>query len=221
MTCQFSLEHYAEILESNVRRFGSVKERRQVIIAHDIDILPKYALAMAELEFNVGVTSTYYILPHADFYNATSPENIETWKKISEMGHQLGFHYDGGCAPDLTIAHKSLKKSVKGLSDEIALHLNGLTPQPTIPDRLHERRTLDKEGYVYIADSGGWWRDRCICQHKNEKLLFVCHPVWWSIGTESFDRLEIDLRTVNNKLRVKWDKMLAIHRQGRPIENES
>lgn len=213
MKCEFSLEHYAEIMESNVRRFGSIRERRQVVIAHDIDILPKYALAMAELEFNVGVTSTYYILPYAEFYNSTSPENIEVWKQISEMGHELGFHYDGRYAPDLTVAHKSLKNSIPKLGNEIALHLNGLTPQPEIPSHLHDRRIMDKEGYNYLADSGGWWRDRCICQHKGEKILFVCHPVWWSIGTENLDRLEIDLRTANSKMRVKWDGLVYNHRK--------
>lgn len=213
MNCEFSLHHYKEILESQPTKFGSARERKQIILAHDIDILPLYALRMARLENTLGVNATYYVLPYSDFYNASSPENMEIWKEMREMGHEIAFHYDGRYAPKLDIAHRNFCMTFETTSPEVALHLNGLTPQLEIPAYLHDRRAFQKENYQYIADSGGWWRDGCVCQKLDKKLIFVCHPVWWNIGTVSLDQLMFDAFGVLVRARNKWDALIEHHRK--------
>jgi hypothetical protein len=213
MNCSFTLEHYKEILSTDPSKFGSAKERKQIILAHDIDLLPLYALRMARLENSLGVNATYYVLPYADFYNATSPANMEIWEQIKNMGHEIAFHYDGRYAPQLDVAHRSFCVTFNTTSPEVALHLNGLTPQPNLPAYLHDRRSFQKEGYEYIADSGGWWRNGCVCGKLEKKLIFVCHPVWWNIGTETFDQLVSDACEVIYEARVKWDDLVKHHRE--------
>lgn len=212
MPCEFSLAHYRDTLNMDPHLFGRAKDRPKIILAHDVDLFPPYALAMAKVEHSLGVRATYFILQHSEFYNAMSPENMEIWKEIRKMGHEIGLHYNGEYSPDLSIAHFAFAKMFNADSIELALHLNGLTPQPEIPPYLHDRREFASEGYAYIADSGGWWRDRCICQHLHEKLLFVCHPIWWNTGADSLSPLTTDAISVLLSAKSKWDKLVRDHR---------
>ena len=60
---------------------------RVVILRHDVDRKPGNALAMAELEHALGVTSTYYFRhPHTFI-----PEIIE---QVLSLGHEVGYHYE-------------------------------------------------------------------------------------------------------------------------------
>ncbi len=58
------------------------------ILRHDVDLLPQNALAMAQLEHDLGIRGTYYfrIVP-ASF----NPQIIE---QIAKFGHEVGYHYE-------------------------------------------------------------------------------------------------------------------------------
>lgn len=62
--------------------------RRSVILRHDIDKKPNNALQIARLEKSKGIISTYYFRTNK---NVFKPEII---REISEMGHEIGFHYE-------------------------------------------------------------------------------------------------------------------------------
>jgi len=70
------------------------------LVRHDVDRKPLNALKMAELEFHLGVKSTYYFRhkPHT-----FKPDII---KKISMMGHEIGYHYENlsDCNGDFSFA---------------------------------------------------------------------------------------------------------------------
>ena len=105
MPCEFSLAHYRDTLNMDPHLFGRAKDRPKIILAHDVDLFPPYALQMAKVEHSLGVRATYFILQHSEFYNAMSPENMAIWKEIRGMGHEIGLHYNGEYSPDLSIAH--------------------------------------------------------------------------------------------------------------------
>lgn len=57
-----------------------------ICLRHDVDRFPYNALKMARLEYSLGVKSVYY------FRNCTFNESII--KEISNMGHEIGYHYE-------------------------------------------------------------------------------------------------------------------------------
>ena len=59
-----------------------------IILRHDVDKLPENALAMAQLENTMGIKSTYYFRTTKDVFD---PVII---KKISELDHEIGYHYE-------------------------------------------------------------------------------------------------------------------------------
>ncbi len=62
--------------------------KKQIILRHDIDRLPRNALQMANIEFNLGIKGTYYFRIVPQSYN---PNIIE---KIINLGHEVGYHYE-------------------------------------------------------------------------------------------------------------------------------
>jgi hypothetical protein len=59
------------------------------LIRHDVDRRPKKALQMARLETSFQIHSTYYFRTKRHVFK---PEII---KKISDLGHEIGYHYEG------------------------------------------------------------------------------------------------------------------------------
>ena len=214
MPCEFSLAHYEEVLEKIKDRAGTATERMDIVLAHDIDIFPDYALQMARLENKHGIKATYYVLLHSEWYNALSPENMAVWKEIGELGHELALHYDGNYDLDLQTIHAAFCAMLKTMSVNISQHLVGITPDIHIPATLQDRAALVKQhSYKYIADSGGWWRNGCICTHTDERLLFVCHPVWWIKTENPFDKVRVDAYSVIDRARNFWVEMVNEHRK--------
>jgi hypothetical protein len=66
---------------------GPVPEKT-IILRHDLDLRPGFALEKARLEYSLGIRATYYfrIIPEV-----FKPDIIE---QIAEMGHEVGYHYE-------------------------------------------------------------------------------------------------------------------------------
>lgn len=59
-----------------------------IIIRHDVDSQPEYALKMAKIENEFGITSTYYFRHIDELFRA------DIIKAIAELGHEIGYHYE-------------------------------------------------------------------------------------------------------------------------------
>jgi hypothetical protein len=80
----------------------NLKPNSGIVIRHDIDRRVKNALDIAELEYIYGIKSTYYFRKTKNSFN---PEII---KKIADMGHEIGYHYE-----DLSLANGNYEKAKK------------------------------------------------------------------------------------------------------------
>jgi len=69
------------------------KEISYLILRHDIDISLPAALKMAQIERDLGIKSTYFVLFSSKFYNVLEGNNTEILKEISKLGHEIGLHY--------------------------------------------------------------------------------------------------------------------------------
>ena len=70
------------------------------ILRHDVDRLPINALKIAQIEKENGIKGTYYFRIVPESYD------IEIMKRIAELGHEIGYHYED---VDLTIKNEKLK----------------------------------------------------------------------------------------------------------------
>lgn len=107
----FTLKKYTELLKALKDRdyiFQTYKDfilsptERVVIMRHDVDLLPENSLSTAQIENSLGIHGTYYF--------RIVPESFDTdiIKKIDELGHEIGYHYED---VDLVVKQNSGLKS--------------------------------------------------------------------------------------------------------------
>ena len=70
------------------------KSKKFLILRHDVDFSLDYALKLAKKEAKNEIKSTYFILLHGEYYNPFDKKNTKIIKEISNLGHEIGLHYD-------------------------------------------------------------------------------------------------------------------------------
>lgn len=99
MTLDFTLKKYRELCQiianSNyllltLEEYFSMnnKPEKFIILRHDIDDEPEYALKMAQLENEMNIKSTYYFRASENIFKQ------DIIREISSLGHEIGYHYE-------------------------------------------------------------------------------------------------------------------------------
>src|SRR5438270_703082 len=98
MSCDFSLGHYRELLRAAQQggyrwaSFDRAPEAGDLILRHDVDLSLEAAVALAELEAEENVWSTWFMMTRSIFYNLDSAEGERTLNRLRELGHRVGHH---------------------------------------------------------------------------------------------------------------------------------
>jgi len=97
MIMDFTLKILVRLLEALKRNeysfvpfkdFFECKAEKIVILRHDVDKLPYNSLKFAQIQSSMGIKGTYYFRIVKESYNT------EVIEKISELGHEIGYHYE-------------------------------------------------------------------------------------------------------------------------------
>ena len=65
------------------------------ILRHDIDVNVNFALKMAQLEHDLGISSTYFFMFRSPFYNLSSRYSQDCVEKIIDLGHEIALLHLG------------------------------------------------------------------------------------------------------------------------------
>jgi len=144
------------------------------LIRHDIDRRPLKALRMAQLENEMGVSSTYYFRAKSHVF--------KPWiiRAIKRLGHEIGYHYEtlSDARGDHADAAERFRQNLKGMRslsriDTIAMHGRPFSPHNNLDlwrspqsrsqlianyDILGEiYLDIDYRDIAYICDTGRNW----------------------------------------------------------------
>lgn len=215
--CDFSFRHYFDVLADArenynfigpLRDLYNLRERESfIILRHDVDISLEHALKVAQMEYDHNLHSTFFILLHSQFYNALTKKNISIIQKISELGHEIGLHYDTSVLPkSISNARLQIANEVKILENISGQKIMSITQHnPTTSAKLNPKlisgfldamhNSLTKSAN-YISDSVQNWRKGCMCNHvgKHAKLQILTHPIWWHDAPMSLDQILHNMR---------------------------
>ncbi len=188
MDRDFTLNRYENYLNAIKENFAAVfrfddflklnfQPKSFALIRHDIDRKPLNALRMAELEYEQGVQTTYYIRTKSHTFK---PEII---RQISQMGHEIGFHYESlsDTNGDFEKAYNQFCSDLKKLRGVVPVSTISMHGRPFKPydnrdlwkykdyhKRLKEELDIAGEVYLdmdytditYINDTGRNWSSR-------------------------------------------------------------
>lgn len=179
MTCDFSLDHYAELLDAaraggyRFSHFDRPPDAGDVLLRHDVDLSLEAALRLAELEASAGATATYFLMTESVFYNLAAAEGREAVERLRGLGHRVGLH---AVYPRLELDER--------FDAAVAWH----NPDPEymrVP--VEGAVNVMQDGYfdpaTYRSDSNQRWRSGCPHDALREGafpwLQLLTHPEIW------------------------------------------
>jgi len=200
----FSLEGYRALIEALLARGYMVRsfmdarpEKRHLILRHDLDMSLEAALPVAEVERDLGMTATYFVLLRGELYNPFTPGARKVLDEIRALGHELGLHFDGSlysedrssldaaAARECALLETGLGIDVRIISfhrpAEALLGMNG-----RLAGRLHAYAPRFFRDMGYCSDSRGAWHHGHPLDHpavsEGRALQLLTHPIWWADG---------------------------------------
>jgi hypothetical protein len=210
--CPFTFEHYGSLLKTaknNGYDFISMEEfangRRAdkfLIIRHDIEFSPSSALEFAKIENELGAKATYFVRVHADNYNPFGFKTYNAIKKIIELGHDIGLHYEHLDFSEITKQDPRtvISKEKKMLELIFDTPINGIAPHRDFTPIINRDYWKENDfhglgftfeaymddffkGTFYLSDSLGKWsgEGKCLCHYigKENKIYVLIHPFYW------------------------------------------
>lgn len=244
---RLSRELYAEFLDkAKAREFSFVQFRdflpghgplpeRFIALRHDVDFSPQHSVAMAELEHDAGVASTYFVLVDGQFYDPLQPEIVRHLRHIRDLGHEIGLHFDSRHAVhadlgnEIAFRMKILSALIDAPVRSFSQHdpVNAGFATVTLPDG-HEpcvdvSQVIREHDLLYVSDSAMMWRRHTFATALDEQrnLCLLAHPHSWLHPQDDyvamirdFEAREVEAvthrfdRFVEN-LRVYYERRLA------------
>ena len=96
--CDFRLDHYRELLEAaraggyRWAAFDHEPAPGDLFLRHDVDLSLEAALELAQLEHDLDVRATYFLMTESVFYNLESGAGRRAVGELRNLGHAVGLH---------------------------------------------------------------------------------------------------------------------------------
>ena len=230
----FTEENYRDILMQTKKRYkfvdyvSDLTAKDVVLWRHDVDFTPHRALALAKIEKELDIKSTFFIQISSNFYNLFESEIKDIFYNIFDLGHDIGLHFDSTlydiqCLDDFTLWLQYEKDILEGFFDKKVEVFSFHNPTVEILkyndfkyiDMVNTYSSEIKEGFKYCSDSNGYWRfDKLddVVSDNHERLHILTHPIWWQgefMSPRSKVLRCIELRA--KKQEIFYDNLLKIN----------
>jgi hypothetical protein len=225
----FTYDTYRSFLEFLWKRysiipfedFSSTSDPR-LILRHDVDGSMIPALRLAQLENKIGIRSTFMVGFSMRFYNLFEESSLSRLKRISEMGHEIGLHYDARQYARYRLpAQEILKHELRALEmltgkpvRVISWHnvsLGGEDPFGGSRAPLNAHDPEFSKAALYVSDSCRAWFLQDLLRLFDERpprVQLVVHPMLWSdvkcTRDELLDNFFRDIEEENRMYREYW-----------------
>ena len=111
----FTLKKYRELLIT-------LKACRKEVLRHDVDLRPENSMRTAEIEHELGWCATYY------FRAVPESWDEDIIRKISALGHEIGYHYEclTTCDGDIDAAWEDFKVNLSRLASIVGKPISSI-----------------------------------------------------------------------------------------------
>lgn len=200
----FTEDFYGQLLDKACAKFrfallgDDLSEDGICVWRHDIDMSPHRAYRLAQMEAERGVRTNYFVMFGSRFYNPFEPAVTQILRRISDLGHRIGLHFDISAqfAKDEKNITLSLGKEAEMLSLLIRTPVESFTlhdptkatdfslNKPVCGHLLNGSASSLVASFDYCSDSNGLWRHRrlqdVIADSAVTRLYALTHAEWWT-----------------------------------------
>jgi len=197
----FTLDNYKRILSIasrnySFRFFNEEFIDKSIILRHDLEFSIPTALKMAQIEAEFGIKATYFVQLHSEFYNTLERASIISIKEISNLGHQIGLHFDTHfwnikterqldkhLLIDKNIIEKYTGFKIKAFSFHNTTEFILSCRRAEYGGLINVYSDYYRDNYSYISDSLGFWRyerlENWLKEENGESLQLLVHDGLW------------------------------------------
>lgn len=231
----FTLRGYRTLLNElqGIGEFVDAKNfleaENSIFLRHDVDISLNRALAMAKVEADLRIASTYFINLHSTHYNVLEASQNKLLAQILDLGHCIGIHLDARFHEAKSEVEVSF-----ALEREAYVFSNFFGVNPEVfsfhdPSKEHIALGLEAIGGLvntyssiwqsnstYLSDSNGYWRHKSpadvIRDHSLRPIQILIHPEWWTSASKQEPPRSRVVRAVlgrATKQLIDYDRALA------------
>ena len=178
-------EHHKFVVYSRIAK----ENEPHVLWRHDVDMSPRNAARIAEIESEEDVQSTYFWHLHSVFYNLFDEDTARNVDSILNNGHAIGLHFD----PAFYIKRKRFIDMIE-IERDIIFETFGAKPMaisfhnPSFLDQVPDDGALFgmintdskyiRENYHYYSDSNHVMNPGFLVD-SYQRLHVLTHPEWW------------------------------------------
>lgn len=176
--------------QREITSFYGYNGSNAAILRHDVDLSIEMAYAVAKIEKQIKVISTFFFMITTDNYNILSKKNRQYIKKMSDWGFEIGLHFDPVIQRE---SDKMLLKRIEfearilsNIADKevqtISFHQPSITHQFRIPT-CTLKNAYDPEFFsskYYISDSVMNFKKNIIKfveNTQNHSIQILLHPL--------------------------------------------
>lgn len=218
----FSYRNYKDILKKLIEEnyyfsfFDEVIDKKKVYLRHDVDLDIKGAYNLALIESELGVKSTWFVMPNNRLYNLLDLDVINLLNEMVKMGHKIGLHIDA-----------SNVNSKEDLEDKLCsfyrFYSNYFELEKVFSFHIPNKELFDNDvkinGFintyeakffhdiVYVSDSNRrefLSEDRFLYAiNNNLNIQLLTHPVWWNEENILKDGIKEYLKNYTYDLVIK------------------
>ena len=234
----FSTDHYREIVAAICQSHKTICFRdihklgravfeipKFVVMRHDVEFSIPAALRMAEIEAELGVQSTFFLLQTSD-YNPFEEEEAVQIRRILDLGHDIGLHYDAALFERLNVDPLATAKAqielfqtffrtkIHAMSSHMPMRSGKTFSIPGVIDTYDPMYLTEMK---YISDSTQAWREGVVTEnlaaYNHIHLLtheYIWHPFGWDWSALLFTE-------VNDKFQRAWkraENFINMYREG-------
>ena len=209
---EFNLAAYENLLKEFLEigyqavSFSAVeRQKKHLVLRHDLDMSIPAAIPMAEVERDLGLKATYFVLLRTEMYNPFSAANRTGLFSLMDCGHEIGLHFDASLYEDdpssmeeaVDMECRVLETLIQRGVPVVGFHrpaksLQGR--QGPIAGRVQTYQTELFNDIGYCSDSRGAWHFGAplsnIAVQERRAMQLLTHPIWWTqSGTDAIDKL--------------------------------
>lgn len=234
----FTERNYKRLLKIAKKRFdfeffGTKSKKPHILLRHDIDVSVHRAVALAEIEADLGIRATYFLRLHGEYYNIFEKQIHKRIERIVSRGHELGLHFDTDFfdnIPNKTSLARHLETDSKIIEKAFLKRVNVFSfhnpevwnvlrfTDDRIAGMINVYGNKTKANYRYCSDSNGYWRferlENLLRNPEVVRLHVLIHPEWWQ--KKALSPQQRIIRAINGRAdSVKANYIATLRKMGR------
>ena len=190
------------------------------LLRHDVDSEIFLLDDLASIEHELGVVSTYFVMLSSTAYNIFSLEARAAIRRVTDMGHSLGLHFQAEQNEDKSDSELQdlITQQCRILSDVTECRVKSFSyHQPShtmlgrnlvVPGLVNAYNFRESAGFTYTSDTNMEWRSGHpveLVRSGIRRLQILVHPMWWTESTIAMcDKWQRVRRSLNNTLVSHW-----------------